>query len=236
MAFRLPFLDAPALDTPAAGPARPELDLSGPALTQAFEALISGAEEQDGIESYASGLKSKAALFEQGLGGGRAAQLDLAWFKLICAHIAPVRRRVGASLERRGFEFFRAAIAGLLDGAEDTATADLRIAAFGARFPADREHRWVRDLAAELLHTTYPEPYPLMCRWVWLTGGVQVRSGATIGANAVINPNLKIGRDAVVGSGAVVIRDVDDGQVVAGNPARPLERRFACADGPDKAD
>ena len=67
----------------------------------------------------------------------------------------------------RGFEFFRAAIAELLDGAEDAATADLRIAAFGARFPADREHRWVRDLAAELLHYTHPEPYPLMCRWVW---------------------------------------------------------------------
>ena len=56
-----------------------------------------------------------------------------------------------------------------------------------------------------------------------LTGGVQVCSGATIGANAVVNPNLKVGRDAVVGSGAVVVRDVEDGQVVAGNPARPLE-------------
>ncbi len=167
MAFRLPFLDAPALDAPASGPARPVLDLSGPALTQAFEALISGGEDQGGIESYATGLKSKAALFEQWLGGGRAAQLDLESFKLICAHIAPVRRRVGASLEVRGFEFFREAIVELLDGAEDAATADLRIADFTLRFPADREHRWVRDLAAELLHTTYPEPYPLMCRWVW---------------------------------------------------------------------
>ena len=69
-----------------------------------------------------------------------------------------------------------------------------------------------------------------------LTGGVQVCSGATIGANAVVNPNLRIGRDAVAGAGAVVIRDVEDGQVVAGNPARPLESRLACADGPDKAD
>ncbi len=167
MAFRLPFLDTPALDTPAARPARPVLELSGPALTQAFEALISGAEEQGGIENYASGLKSKVALFEQWLGDGRAAALDLASFKLICAHIAPARRRVGAPLERRGFEFFREAIIELLDGAENSATVDLRIAAFGARFPADREHRWVRDLAAELLHYTYPEPYPLMCRWVW---------------------------------------------------------------------
>ena len=33
--------------------------------------------------------------------------------------------------------------------------------------PADREHRWVRDLAAELLHYADPERYPLMTRWVW---------------------------------------------------------------------
>ncbi|MGD8356842.1 MAG: hypothetical protein PVG42_02190, partial [Lysobacterales bacterium] len=28
-------------------------------------------------------------------------------------------------------------------------------------------HRWVRDLAAEILHNVDPERYPLMCRWVW---------------------------------------------------------------------
>ena len=55
----------------------------------------------------------------------------------------------------------------MLDGAAIAENADARIAAFGARFPADREHRWVRDMAAELLHTTYPGPYPLMCQWVW---------------------------------------------------------------------
>ncbi len=31
-----------------------------------------------------------------------------------------------------------------------------------------------------------------------------------------------IGRKAVVGSGAVVTRDVADGEVVVGNPARPI--------------
>ena len=135
MAFRLPFLDAPAPDAPASGPARPVLDLGGPALTRAFEALIAGGEEQGGIENYASGLKSKAALFEQKLGGGRAVALDLESFKLICARMAPVRRRVGAPLERRGFEFFREAIAELLDAAAIAENADARIAAFGARFP-----------------------------------------------------------------------------------------------------
>ena len=36
-----------------------------------------------------------------------------------------------------------------------------------ASFPADREHRWSRDLAAEVLHFTAPERYPLMTRWMW---------------------------------------------------------------------
>ena len=40
MAFRFPFLDTRALETPTSGPACPVLDLSGPVLTQAVEVLI----------------------------------------------------------------------------------------------------------------------------------------------------------------------------------------------------
>ena len=45
--------------------------------------------------------------------------------------------------------------------------------------------------------------------------------GASIGAGTVILPGLRIGRDAMVGAGSVVTKDVQDGQVVFGNPARP---------------
>lgn len=55
----------------------------------------------------------------------------------------------------------------LLDRSEDTGTTDQRVAAFCGAFPQDRRHRWVRDLAAEILHNVDPERYPLMCRWVW---------------------------------------------------------------------
>jgi acetyltransferase-like isoleucine patch superfamily enzyme len=49
--------------------------------------------------------------------------------------------------------------------------------------------------------------------------GPLVEEYAKIGANATILPGLRIGRNALVGAGSVVTRDVDDNDVVAGNPA-----------------
>lgn len=49
-----------------------------------------------------------------------------------------------------------------------------------------------------------------------------VEKGARIGANATILPGLRIGRDAVVGAGAVVTKNVPAYAVVVGNPAIPL--------------
>jgi UDP-2-acetamido-3-amino-2,3-dideoxy-glucuronate N-acetyltransferase len=46
-----------------------------------------------------------------------------------------------------------------------------------------------------------------------------VRSGASIGAGAVIGPGLEIGRFAMVGMGATVTRSVAPFHLVAGNPA-----------------
>ncbi len=47
-----------------------------------------------------------------------------------------------------------------------------------------------------------------------------VRLGASIGANATILPGIEIGREAMVGAGAVVTRSVPPHAVVVGNPAR----------------
>ena len=51
---------------------------------------------------------------------------------------------------------------------------------------------------------------------------IHIGEDAFIGARAFILPGVKIGRGAVVGACAVVTRDVADGAIVAGNPARPL--------------
>jgi len=54
--------------------------------------------------------------------------------------------------------------------------------------------------------------------------GPVIRRGAKVGANATILPGVIIGEHALVGAGAVVVRDVDPGTVVAGNPARVIRR------------
>lgn len=47
-----------------------------------------------------------------------------------------------------------------------------------------------------------------------------VKQGASVGANATILPGVTIGRNAMVGAGAVVTMDVPPNAIVVGNPAR----------------
>lgn len=53
---------------------------------------------------------------------------------------------------------------------------------------------------------------------------VVVEDGAWIAAGAIILKGVRVGRDAVVGAGAVVTTDVPPRTVVAGNPARIVKR------------
>lgn len=52
--------------------------------------------------------------------------------------------------------------------------------------------------------------------------GPHLLASAKIGAGAVLLPGVTIGRNALVGAGAVVTHDVPDYSVVAGNPARVM--------------
>jgi acetyltransferase-like isoleucine patch superfamily enzyme len=56
----------------------------------------------------------------------------------------------------------------------------------------------------------------------WEVVPTRVKEGASIGANATILCGVTVGRQALVGAGAVVTRDVPDHAIVAGNPARVI--------------
>ena len=56
------------------------------------------------------------------------------------------------------------------------------------------------------------------------TGQVIIGDDVWIGANAVVLPNVSIGCHCVVAAGAVVTKDVPDGCVVAGVPAKIIKR------------
>ena len=56
------------------------------------------------------------------------------------------------------------------------------------------------------------------------TGQVVIGDDVWIGANAVVLPNVSIGCHCVVAAGAVVTKDVPDGCVVAGVPAKIIKR------------
>ncbi|KAI9010286.1 trimeric LpxA-like protein [Hyaloraphidium curvatum] len=60
-----------------------------------------------------------------------------------------------------------------------------------------------------------------------LAGNVVVGECANVGVGVSMKPGVRVGRGAVVGAGSAVVKDVEAGATVAGNPARPLPQRGA---------
>lgn len=52
-----------------------------------------------------------------------------------------------------------------------------------------------------------------------------IKEGAALGAGVVVVCGVTIGRYALVGAGSVVTRDIPDGEIWVGNPARFLKKR-----------
>ena len=59
----------------------------------------------------------------------------------------------------------------------------------------------------------------------WEMISTLVKSGASIGSGAVILCGIKIGKNAMIGAGAVVTHDVPDDATVLGQPARMQRSR-----------
>ncbi len=66
------------------------------------------------------------------------------------------------------------------------------------------------------------DPHPGCPQSAECMRGPIIEAGAQIGVNVTILPMVRIGARSLVGSGAVVTRDVPPETVVYGNPARPV--------------
>ena len=57
-----------------------------------------------------------------------------------------------------------------------------------------------------------------------------IESDVSIGAGATILPGIKIGKNAVIGAGAVVTKDVHEGSIVVGHPAKEMMNKEKVAE------
>jgi sugar O-acyltransferase (sialic acid O-acetyltransferase NeuD family) len=71
-------------------------------------------------------------------------------------------------------------------------------------------------------HDNVLEDYVNLAPGVCTGGNVHIGRGAFLGVGANVIPKKRIGNYAIVGAGAVVIRDVPDNTTVVGVPAQPL--------------
>lgn len=141
-----------------------ELHLDGAVLRRSFDSMVESADQLDGIESLIDALSVKSALFARTFAS--AENLILPELLDACAFVPTVRRRLKLALQQYGFDHIKSAIASLLVGLT-IENADRRIREMSDAFPITKQYRWVRDLAAEIMHFREPDTYPLMTRWVW---------------------------------------------------------------------
>lgn len=64
---------------------------------------------------------------------------------------------------------------------------------------------------------------PLIEQGYYPSKGIVIKDGAWIGANSILLPGVTIGRNAVVGAGSVVTKDVPDFAIAAGTPCRVIK-------------
>lgn len=53
-------------------------------------------------------------------------------------------------------------------------------------------------------------------------GCIEIMDNVAIGSNSIILPDVRIGPNAIVGAGSIVTKDVPEGKIVAGNPAKVI--------------
>lgn len=78
---------------------------------------------------------------------------------------------------------------------------------------------------ASLGHHVIVDDYTSIGPGATLAGNIRVGRRVVIGAGSVIHPDVRIGDDVVIAAGTVVRKNVPDGALMSGNPAKQAKYR-----------
>lgn len=78
------------------------------------------------------------------------------------------------------------------------------------------------NVNATVHHDAHIGSFTTLAPGCQVLGRVVIEEGVYVGAGTIIRQRCRIGKGAVIGAGAVVVRDVSAGETVAGVPAKKL--------------
>jgi acetyltransferase-like isoleucine patch superfamily enzyme len=79
-------------------------------------------------------------------------------------------------------------------------------------------------VGAAILHNTKIGKYGHFAAQCCVGANMSIADGVHIGLNATTRENLTIGRNATLGMGSVLTKDMGENEIWAGNPARFLRK------------
>lgn len=74
-------------------------------------------------------------------------------------------------------------------------------------------------------HITVDISVPMRMQGSYEEEPVIIGDDVWIGSRTIILPGIKIGKGAIIGAGSIVTKNIDDYDVVAGNPAKKIKNR-----------
>ncbi|MBU2760058.1 hypothetical protein [Acidithiobacillus sulfurivorans] len=148
-------------------PATLPIELDKGLLNRSFYELEEAFEGQQGLADLVSSMAEKTASFRRLLLEEQQPLTETQMEHLV-AQMFTARRKIWPLIKEQGAAKVGELMRDLLTGHGDLTQ---RMARFEEALPATgKVKRVIRDVAAEVLHFSDPERYPLMTRWVWDQG------------------------------------------------------------------